>query len=124
MMTPRVPSERLLDSLRPNNCKFFTQSTYGECSLYRPGYDNYRIFKTAAEELVFGLNLPATVSQFVRERVCPGTKGEDRHRCENNACKKCSFVNYFIDDPNIKRKDAEKVGCVTTFTQEYGVHFL
>ena len=88
------------------------------------GYDNYLIFKIAAEELVTELSLPAKVSQYVRERICRGTKGEDRHKCENILCKKCSFVNYFIDNPNIKRKDAKKVGCVTTFAQEYGVHFL
>ena len=60
----------------------------------------------------------------VRERVCENSKGHDRHKCEDNICKECTFVNYFVHDPTISEKKAKKVECRTTFTEEHGVDFL
>ena len=63
-MTPRVPSERLLDSLRPNNCKYLTKTSFGECSTCKPAYDNYDVFVRAVNELAPNVELPATVSIY------------------------------------------------------------
>ena len=45
------------------------------------------------------------------------------HECEENRCKKCSFVNYFVTDPTLSAKVA-KFSSTTTFSEEYGVDFL
>ena len=65
-MKPRIPGERLLDSLRPNNCKYFKKTSLGECSLCKPSYDNYKIFVDAVHELKPDVELPDTISLYAR----------------------------------------------------------
>ena len=60
----------------------------------------------------------------MRSRVCLPTIGKRRHACEENRCSKCSFLNYFIDDPVLAEKDVAKFGSATTFKEDFGIDFL
>ena len=123
-MRPRIPSETVLESLRPKHCKYFKKSSFGECSICKPSYSNYLIFAELVHELNPEIELPDTVSQYVRQRICEHKKGRGRHDCEDNVCKNCSFTNYFVNDPSVSKIKADKVGATVTFSSEFGLEFL
>ena len=122
-MTPRVPGKTILESYRPNFVKYFKGTEFGECSLCKPAYDNYLLFKRCAEEIKPSIYLPETASLYVRSKVCLPTTGDRRHECEDNRCAQCSFVNYFIEDPMLS-KEQKKYVCRTNFGEEYGIDFI
>ena len=122
-MKPRIPGVTVLEACRPNFAKYFKKSDFGECSLCKPAYDNYHVFKRVVYELKEDIKFPATVSLFVRSRVCNSTLGDRRHECEENRCKNCSFINYFIKDVDLP-KTKSKYSAEKTFTEEYGIDFL
>ena len=115
VMKPRIPSWRLLESYKPNYAKYFRKAEFGECSVCKPAYEVYAVFKSLCLELDPDVSLPATVSIFVRERLCRGTTPEQRHSCEDNLCKHCSFTNYLIFDETLSRKKDKAAACETTF---------
>ena len=80
-MKPRIPNKRLLDCLRPDNCRYFQKSSFGGCSICKPSYDGYQIFVGAVHELRPVVEVPDTVSLSVRERICKNEKGHDSHMC-------------------------------------------
>ena len=123
-MQPRIPSETVLEGLRPNNCKYFKGASFGECSICKPCYDNYMVFLRLVHETNPEVHLAINASQYVRGRVCENTKGKARHRCEDNLCKNCSFINYFVNDPSVEPEIADKRGAIWTFSSEVGVEFL
>ena len=122
-MRPRIPSATVVEGLRPNNCKYFKKASFGECSICKPCYDNYRVFVKLVHEIHPDVKLNDDASLYVRGRICKNTIGKDRHRCEDNLCKDCSFVNYFVKDPSVIEKKANKIGATKTFTEEHGVEF-
>ena len=123
-MRPRIPGETVVEGLRPNNCKYFKSTSFGECSICKPSYDNYLIFKELVHEINPQVALPATGSIYVRGRVCKNTKGKFRHNCEDNLCKSCSFTNYFVNDPSVTKQKAKKEGAAIQFSDEFDVNFV
>ena len=123
-MKPRIPSIKVLESHRPNYAKYFKRTEFGECSVCKPAYENYILFKRLCKESVPSIPLLATVSQFVRSRVCQGTVGERRHMCEDNLCKGCSFTNYFVVDGNISAAKTRSLASLVSFTEKTGVQFI
>ena len=123
-MKIRVPSRTVLESCRPNYAKYFKKSEFGDCSLCKPSYDNYQLFLRCVLEQKETISLPATVSLFVRSRVCRITKGDRRHECEDHECKHCSFVHYLVEDPTSSKMLKKKFSSSTTFEEEYGIRFL
>ena len=122
-MIPRIPSATVLENCRPNYAKYFKKTGYGECSTCKPAYENYAIFASLCRELKDDIKLPATVSEFVRQRVCRNTVGENRHECEDNNCKDCSFTNYFITDNSLTSKQKSSA-CSRSFSEENGIQFI
>ena len=122
-MKPRIPGVTVLESCRPNFAKYFKKSEFGECSMCKPPYDNYAVFVAHVQELKPELELPATVSLYVRSRICSQKHGDQLHECQENRCKNCSFVNYFVKDPSISKEQSRYVNH-TTFSEEHGVNFF
>ena len=122
-VTPRVPGKTILESYRPSFVKYFKGTEFGECSLCKPAYDNYLLFKRCVQEIKPCIYLPETASLYVRSKVCIPTTGDRRHECEDNRCSQCSFVNYFIEDHTLT-KEQKKYSCRTTFGEEYGIDFI
>ena len=122
-MTPRIPSATILERCRPNYAKYFKNTQFGECSTCKPAYDNYSIFTSLCRELKADIQLPTTVSEFVRQRVCRNTSAEKRHECEDNNCKDCSFTNYFITDHSLSKR-LQSSACSMSFSEENGVQFI
>ena len=77
-MNPRVPSAIVLDSYRPNYAKFFKKAENGECSICKPAYENYIVFRRLCQEIDPEVILPQTISTYVRKRVCSETVGGRR----------------------------------------------
>ena len=123
-MRPRIPGSTVLEGCRPNYAKYFVKSQFGECSTCKPAYENYTVFLAASKELKPDIFLPATVSQYVRSRVCNTTEGAERHRCEDGKCKECSFTNYFINDPEVEKKFADDYGSIMSFEEEHSIKFF
>ena len=48
---------------------------------------------------------------------------ERRHECEENRCRRCSFVNYFIEDPEIPKKIL-KYSSLVRFEQQHNIEFM
>ena len=67
-------------------------------------------------ELNSDINLPATASLYVCSRVFLPTIGKRRHECKENRSKICLFINYFIANPKMAKKDVTKFGSETTFS--------
>ena len=81
-MTPRIPSMSVLEAYRPSYAKYFKKSEFGECSLCKPSYDNYKVFVKAVNEQDITIQLPDTISRYVCSRVCQSSTGELRPDCE------------------------------------------
>ena len=122
-MTPRVPGKTILESCRPKHVKYFKSTDFGDCSLCKPAYYNYEIFKGFVEELNPSIDLPETVSLYVRSKVCSLTAGDRRHGCEDNRCAHCSFANYCVEDHALPKKHSKYV-CRRTFSEEHRVEFI
>ena len=123
-MKPRIPGVTVLDSCMPSFVKYFKKSEFGECSICKPAYDNYAVFSRCVREINPDIVLPQTVSLFVGLRVCIQTLGERRHECEENRCRQCSFVNFFIRDPTLTKAKSSSYGSLTTFSEDYKIEFL
>ena len=123
-MTPRIPGVTTLEACRPNYAKYFKDSEFGECAMCKPAYDNYKVFVRAVHELSDNIKLPETASLYVRSSVCHPTVGDKRHQCEENRCRQCSFVNYFIKDADIPKKITQNYSSIRTFEEEHDIAFL
>ena len=122
-MRPRIPSETIVEGLRPNNCKYFKKASFGQCSIGKPCYDNYKVFVQLVHDINPEIELDDDASLYVRRRVCKNTTGIDRHKCEDNLCANCSFTNYYIEDPSVSKKKADKFGAPKTFSESMVLSF-
>lgn len=118
---PSIPGSTLLESCRPNFVKYFQSYEFGDCSLCKPSWDNYSVFVKNVQEASENIKLPETVSMYVRSRICILTRGDRRHECEENRCRRCSFINYFIEDPNISKNISKKYSSSVRFEQQYDI---
>ena len=123
-MIPRIPGRTVLESCRPSFVKYFKKTEFGDCSLCKPSSDNYTVFVDAVRELNHTIKLPPTVSLFVRSKVCSLTLGDRRHECEENRCKHCSLINYFVQDPDKLTSKTLRYSNDTTFEKDYKLQFL
>ena len=122
-MKPRIPGSSLLESCRPNFAKYFQKYEFGDCSLCKPSWDNYPVFLCNVQEVSRSIKLPETISMFVRSRVCLPTHGDRRHECEQNRCRRCSFVNYFIEDKETP-KSMSKYSSLVRFEQQHKIELM
>ena len=123
-LQPRIPGSTLLESCRPNFVKYFQKYEFGDCSLSKPSWDNYPVFVQSVQEASENIKLPETVSTYVRSRIFVLTHGDRRHECEENRCRRCSFINYFIDDPKIPKNISKKYSSLVRFEQQYNIELL
>ena len=70
------------------------------------------------------MNLPETVSLFIRSKVCLDTVGAERHRCEDGLCNQCSFMNYFAVDESIQTSRKNSCVCEKSFSKEHNINFI
>ena len=75
-MKPRIPGNTVVEAYRPNFVKLFTKSELSKISPSTPTYDNYSVFALPLLEASKDIQVPKTVSVYVRSRVCFLTHGE------------------------------------------------
>jgi len=121
----RLPGIQYLHSLKPNYCMYFKSTSYGECTVCKPSYHNYRVFRELVHDQDPDINLPESAADWVCSQLCDNTRGSARHNCEDNRCQKCSFYNYFIEDQTVKNSPTfSKFIRSQTFFQIHGINLV